>query len=268
MSSAALVASVAAESTSARYAAGAGLLVLAQDATLRVWSLTSLGDAGTAVHRGSTAEEPGVEPDAELLLLESPPGCSVLAVGERRDGTRLIAAASTETLLLHPIARGEPLQPCESRSLALDSFGRAELRAAHFDGAARRLALCAGTEVWLVDADACRPLLILQGHAAPTSLCCFASASAVLGGVYASAAARARAEEQDLICCVAEDRGFHLWRLPPVGAVGAFAADAALLLREALPPSGAAVLSGALHGGGEQLALGDAAGKLHVYEPY
>ena len=121
MSSAALVASVAAESTSARHAAGAGLLVLAQDATLRVWSLASLGHAGAAhaVRRGGdAAEEPGAEPgaepdakpDAEPLLLEPPLSCSVLAVGARRDGTRLIAAASTETLLLYPLARGELIE--------------------------------------------------------------------------------------------------------------------------------------------------------------
>ena len=114
MSSAALVASVAAESTSARHAAGAGLLVLAQDATLRVWSLASLGHAGAAhaVRRGGGAAEelnaePDASPDAEPLLLESPLSCSVLAVGARRDGTRLVAAASTETLLLYPLARGE-----------------------------------------------------------------------------------------------------------------------------------------------------------------
>jgi len=179
MSSAALAASVAAESTSARYAAGAGLLVLAQDAALRVWSLASLGDASAAACRGSAAEEPGAEPG---VLLDSPPRVTALAVGERRDGIRLVAAASSETLLLHPLARGE-LRRYESRSLALESFGRAEVRAAHFDGAARRLALCAGTEVWLVDADTCRPLLMLQGHAAPTSMCSFASASAAVEGV-------------------------------------------------------------------------------------
>ena len=227
MSSAALAASVAAESTSARYAAGAGLLVLAQDAALRVWSLTSLGDASAGACRGSAAEEPGAEPG---VLLDSPPRVLALAVGERRDGIRLVAAASSETLLLHPLARGE-LRRYESRSLALESFGRAELRAAHFDGAARRLALCAGTEVWLVDADTCRPLLMLQGHAAPVSMCSFASASAAVEGVSASAAARARAEEQDLLCCVAEDRSFHLWRLPPQASTEV---EATLLLTEAL----------------------------------
>ena len=51
-------------------------------------------------------------------------------------------------------------------------------------------------------------------------------------GVYASAAARARAEEQDLLCCVAEDRSFHLWRLPPVASSEA---EATLLLTEASP---------------------------------
>ena len=116
------------------------------------------------------------------MLLDSPPRVTALAVGERRDGIRLVAAASSETLLLHPLARGE-LRRYESRSLALESFGRAEVRAAHFDGAARRLALCAGTEVWLVDADTCRPLLMLQGHAAPASMCSFASASAAVEGV-------------------------------------------------------------------------------------
>ena len=117
MSSAALVASVAADSTSARHAAGAGLLVLAQDATLRVWSLASLGHAGAAhaVRRGGDAAEelnaePDASPDAEPLLLDSPLSCAVLAVGARRDGTRLIAAASTETLLLYPLARGELIE--------------------------------------------------------------------------------------------------------------------------------------------------------------
>ena len=51
-------------------------------------------------------------------------------------------------------------------------------------------------------------------------------------GVYASAAARARAEEQDLLCCVAEDRSFHLWRLPPVASSES---EATLLLTEASP---------------------------------
>ena len=52
--------------------------------------------------------------------------------------------------------------------------------------------------------------------------------------MYASAAARARAEEQDLLCCVAEDRSFHLWRLPPVASSEA---EATLLLTEAPSPS-------------------------------
>ena len=50
--------------------------------------------------------------------------------------------------------------------------------------------------------------------------------------MYASAAARARAEEQDLLCCVAEDRSFLLWRLPPVDSSEA---EATLLLTEASP---------------------------------
>ena len=161
---ASLTASLSADAPSPLHAAGAGLLVLAQDTVLRMWALNSLGT-------GSAPPAP--------LLLAAPAGVAVLAVGQRRDGTRLLAAASSDELILHSFAPGEPLQPQEAaRTLALESFGgRAELRAALFDGSARRLALCAGAETWLVDAGACRPLLRLQGHAAPTSLCCFVGCS-------------------------------------------------------------------------------------------
>ena len=55
---------------------------------------------------------------------------------------------------------------------------------------------------------------------------------------------QAGSEPQEvLLCSVADDRSFQLWRLPPAGAAEA---EAALLVRESLPPSGAPVLSAAL----------------------
>ena len=222
--------SVSAETTPVRYAGCAGVLALAQESVIRVWAL----DAAASV---------------PPLLLAPPPAASALAIGDQGDGVKALVAANAGQCsgwLLKVGTEAHELSIITTWSLPLSSFGPPPadggVRSAHFDGSGKRLALCAGLEVWVIDVQARRPLLRLQGHAAPTCMSSFAGA---------------------LLLSVAEDRCFHLWRLPPVGSASA---EAELLVQVTLPPGSATTLCAALSPLGSQLVLGDAAGRLHVYE--
>ena len=190
-----------------------------------------------------------------------------LALASVGQGVVRLAAASHESITIWEVSlRGDPLVVLAERHLSLHDVAcaeRLELRDAGFDEAGRRLALCAGSEAWVVGLSgpggALQLTMRCHGHSARLSQSLFAPVQWLSdGGALAGVSGQ-------LLLCLSEDRTFQLWLLPPSG--GDVGQPPSPLLQASLPP-GHSSLTASMHPQRPQLVLADLSGRLYVYEIY